>query len=239
MDPALGGCARRSDALLRRDVPALRPSPQHAQVVRHGVHKAPLSELPQPFAERGGGNAPKAGQFVHRGQRRGAEQQQRLLEALAQGTQGRVRPQTLQIDDDFQRGRFYCSDAPADGVQDGGGHGAPHVALFKETPEGVAGHTQVLGCLPPSMPPHVGAHVVPDGPHEVRSGLCRAVQGLTSWLRYNQSTAPVGICPTSHCEHEERRMECLASHCVEANLVVGAKGLLVRAAATPHSALTR
>ena len=46
--PALGGCAAGGHALLRREVPALRPSPQHAQVVRHGVRQPPLGELLQP-----------------------------------------------------------------------------------------------------------------------------------------------------------------------------------------------
>ena len=71
---------------------------------------------------------------------------------------------------------FYNrSDVPADGAQDGGGHGLPHVAPFEEAREGVAGHAEDLGCLPPSMPPHVGAHVVPDRSLEIRFGLCRAV----------------------------------------------------------------
>ena len=43
--------------------------------------------------------------------------------------------------------------APADGAQDGGGHGASHVASFEEPPQGVAGHAEVLGCLAPSVQP--------------------------------------------------------------------------------------
>ena len=93
--PALGCRAPGDDALLRWEVPALRPSPQHAQVVRHRVHEAPLGELLKAFAECGGRNAPKAGQLLHGGQGCGAEQQERLLKALAQGTHRRVRPQTL------------------------------------------------------------------------------------------------------------------------------------------------
>ena len=110
----------------------------------------------------------------------------------------------LLVDDDFQRGRLERRYDPADGVQDGGGHGAPHVAPFEEAPEGVAGDAEVIGCLPPPMPPHVDTHVVPDRLLEVRSGLCRAVQWLCSWLRDDQSTAPVGNGPTSHFEREIR-----------------------------------
>ena len=83
VSPALGGCASGGDALLRWEVPSLRASPQHAQVVRYGVHKATLGELLKTFAECGGGNTAKAGQIVYGGQGRGAEQQERLLKTLA------------------------------------------------------------------------------------------------------------------------------------------------------------
>ena len=195
--PALGGRARCGDALLGGEVSALGASPQDAQVVGHGVHEAPLGQLPQPVSERGGRDAPEAGQVVHGGQGRSAEQQERLLKPLAQVTQRRVRPQALQVDDDLERGRFNRLDAVADLVQDGGGHGAPRVASFEESPQGVAGHAEVLGCLPPSVQRRVGAHVAPDRPPEVRDGLRRAVQRLRSWLRDDQSTAPVGNAPTS------------------------------------------
>ena len=61
-------------------------------------------------------------------------------------------------------------------------HDGPHMAPFEESPEGVTGQAEVLGCLPLSMPPLVGA----DRPHEARSGLCRAVQRSRSWLQDNQ-----------------------------------------------------
>ena len=56
-------------------------------MVGHGVHKAPLGQLPQPVSERGGRDALEAGQVVHGGQGRRAEQQDRLLQPLAQGVQ--------------------------------------------------------------------------------------------------------------------------------------------------------
>ena len=160
---ALGGGAGGGYAFLRGEAPALGARPQGSQVVRHGVHQATLCELVQPFPQRGCGNAPEAGQFVHGGQGRGAQQQQRVLEAPAQGTQGRVGTQALQVDDDLQRGRLDVPDALADGVQDGGGDGASGVAPFQVAPEGVAGHAQSLGGLLLSVPPLVGAHVVADG----------------------------------------------------------------------------
>ena len=230
--PALGGCASYGDALFRRKVPALGASPQDAQVVRHGVHEAPLGQLLQPVAEHGGWNASEAGQLVHGGEGCGAEQQERLLETLAQGTQRRVRPQALQIDDDLERGCFNRSDAVADRAQDGGGHGAPCVAPFEETPQGVAGHAEVLGCLAPSVQRRVGVHVAPDRPFQVRSALRRAVQGLGSWLRDDQSTAPCGNDPTSHFEREIAPKQCLARHCLGGGLVVVTKEFLVRAAAS-------
>ena len=104
----------------------------------------------------------------------------------------------------FECGRFNRLDAPADGAQDGGGHGASHVAAFEESPQGVAGHAEVLGCLAPSVQRRVGAHVAQDRSPEVRDGQCRAVQWSCSWLRDDQSTAPVGNGPTSHCEREIR-----------------------------------
>ena len=104
--PALGGCAPGGDALLRGEVPALRASSQNAQMVRHGVDEAPLGQLLQPVSERGGWDAPEAGQLLHGGQGRSAQQQERFLEALAQVTQRRVRSQALQVDDDLQRGRL-------------------------------------------------------------------------------------------------------------------------------------
>ena len=107
------------------------------------------------------GNAPEAGQLLHGGQGRSAQQQEGLLKPLAQGAQRGVRPQALQVDDDLECGRFNRPHAPADGAQDGGGHGASHVAPFEESPQGVAGHAEMLGCLPPSMQRRVGAHVVP------------------------------------------------------------------------------
>ena len=94
-------------------------------------------------------------------------------------TQRRVRPQALQVDDDLERGRFNRLDAAADGAEDGGGYGAPHLASFEESPEGVAGHAEDLGCLAPSTQGRVGAHVAPDRSPEVRPGLCRAVQRLS------------------------------------------------------------
>ena len=97
---------------------------------------------------------------------------------------------------------------PADGVQDGRGHGAPQVAPFEEAPEGVAGHAEVLGCLPPSMPPHVGAHVVPDRLLEVRPGLRRAVQRLRLWLCDDQSTTPSAM--SQHLIVKGKVVECNA-----------------------------
>ena len=137
---------------------------------------------------------------VHRGQGRGAQQQKSIFEALAQVTQRRVGPQTLQVDDDLERGRLNRLHAVADLVHDSGGHGAPHLASFKEAPQGVAGHAEMLGCLAPSMQRRVGAHVLPDRSLKARSGVCRAVQRLCSWLRDDQSTAPIGNSPTSHSE---------------------------------------
>ena len=198
------GCACCGDALLRREVPALRASPQCAQVVRHGVHQAPLRQLLQPVSERGGWNAPEAGQLLHGGQGRGAEQQERLIKTLAQITQGSVRPQSLQVDDDLERGRLNRPHALADLVQDGGGHRAPRVALFEEAPEGVPGHSEVLSRLAPSMQRRVGEYVAPDRSPQVRPGLRRAVQRLRSLLRDDQSPAPVGNSPTSHFERELR-----------------------------------
>ena len=49
------------DALPRGEVPALRARPQDAQMVRDGVHEAPLGELAKPLSQRGGGDAPEAG----------------------------------------------------------------------------------------------------------------------------------------------------------------------------------
>ena len=88
----LGGCASGGDALLRREIPALRARTQHAQVVRHGAHEAPLGQPLQLVAKRGGRNASESGQILHSGQGRGAQQQERLLKPLAQGAQRRVRP---------------------------------------------------------------------------------------------------------------------------------------------------
>ena len=70
--PALGGCTSGGDALPRREVPALRSSPQDAQVVLHGVHEAPFGQLLQPVSEGGGRDAAEAGQLFHGGQGRGA-----------------------------------------------------------------------------------------------------------------------------------------------------------------------
>ena len=117
--PALGGCACCGDALLRGEIPALRASPQDAQMVRHGVHEAPLGQLLQPVTERGGGDASEVGQILHRGQGRGAQQHERLLETLSQVTQRGVRSQAFQVDDELERGRFNRRIVLADLVQDG------------------------------------------------------------------------------------------------------------------------
>ena len=169
MRPALGGYSPGDDALLRWEVPELRASTQDAQMVRHGAHKAAFGELLKSLSQGGGRNAPKTGQFVHGGQGRCAQQQEGLFKTLAQRTQSGVRPQAHQIDEQLLPGSFNRSDVPADRIQDRGWHGSPHVAPLKKAPEGVAGHAEDLGCLPPSMPPHVGAHVVPDRPFGVRS----------------------------------------------------------------------
>ena len=63
----------------------------------------------------------------------------------------------------------------------------PLVAPFQESPQGVAGHAEMLGCLALSMQPDAGAHVAPDRSLKTRSGLRRAVQRSCSWLRDDQS----------------------------------------------------
>ncbi|MXZ92071.1 MAG: hypothetical protein F4W95_15125 [Chloroflexi bacterium] len=168
---ALGGGAGGRDALIRGKVAALGAGPQRAQVVGHGVHQAALGELLQPFAQGGRGNAPEAGQLVHGGQGRCAQQQQRVLQFPAQGTQGRVGAQALQVDDDLQRGRPDFLRALAHGVQDGGGHGAPGVAPFQVAPQGVAGHAQAPGGPFLSVQTPMGFHVAAYGVVEI--GLVR------------------------------------------------------------------
>ena len=160
---ALGGGAGGRDALLSGKVTELGAGPQRSQVMGHGVRHAATGQLVQTVAQRGRRNAPKAGQFVHGGQGRGAQQQQRVLQAPAQGTERRVGPQPLQVDDDLQRGRFDVLDAVTKGVQDGGGHGAPGLAPFQVAPEGVAGHPQALSGLTLSVLTLVDPHVFADG----------------------------------------------------------------------------
>ena len=89
MPLAPGGHASGGHTLGRGEVPKLRAIPQDAQVVRYGVHQAPLGQPLQPVSERGGRKAAKAGQLLHGGQGRGAQQQERLLKAPAQVTEGR------------------------------------------------------------------------------------------------------------------------------------------------------
>ena len=67
---------------------------------RYSIQSPFFSNLPPtrptlspPFA--GGRNAPKAGQLLNGGQGCGAEQHERLLKTLAQGTQGRVQTKAL------------------------------------------------------------------------------------------------------------------------------------------------
>ena len=86
-------------------------------MVRHGVHETPLGQPLQPVSKRGGWDAAEARQLVHGGQGGGAQQQDRLLQPLAQGAQGGVRPQALQVDDDLERGRLNRRYVPTDGVQ--------------------------------------------------------------------------------------------------------------------------
>ena len=62
-----------------------------------------------------------------------------------------------------------------------------------------------------------------DRPPEVRSGLCRPVQGLRSWLRDDQLTAPFGNGPTSHFEREIRPRKGPASPCFGCGFVVRAE----------------
>ena len=75
-----------------------------------------------------------------------------------------------------------------------------HLVPFKESPQGVAGHADDLGCPASCVQRCAGARVLPDRSLEVRSGACRAVQRLRSWLCDDQSTAPVGNGPRYHCE---------------------------------------
>ena len=149
---------------------------------------------------------PEAGQVLHGGQGRGAQQQERLFKPLAQGAQRRVRSQALQVDDELEGGFPNRPGAVADGVKDGGWHGVPHLTPFEETPQGVAGHAEMLGCLAPSVQRRVRAHVLPDRSLKARSGLRGAVQRSCSLLRDYQSTAPIGNGPTSNCEREIARM---------------------------------
>ena len=171
MPVALGGGAGGGDAFISGKVAALGAGTQDTQVVGHGVRQAAFGEPVQPFAQGGCGNAPEAGQLVHGGQGRGAQQQQGVLQSPTQGTQGRVGTQSLQVDDDLQRGRLDFPDALAHGFPDGGGHGASGVALFQIAPQGVAGHAQGLGGRLLSVQTLVDPHVFADGVVEI--GLVR------------------------------------------------------------------
>ena len=65
---ALRGCASGGDALFRGEVPALRVSPQRAQMERHEVHQPPLGGLAKPLSNRGDRNTPEEGKLLHGGQ---------------------------------------------------------------------------------------------------------------------------------------------------------------------------
>ena len=66
--------------------------------------------------------------------------------------------------------------------------GASQVAPVQESPQGVAGHAEMLGRAAPAMQRGMGVHVATDRSLEVRSGLCGLVQYPCSWLRDGQST---------------------------------------------------
>ena len=72
-------------ALLRREVPQMGVRPQNAQAVGHRVRHAHLYQLLQPVAEGGSGDSAEAGQLVHGGQGRGAQQEQGVLQCPGQG----------------------------------------------------------------------------------------------------------------------------------------------------------
>ena len=67
------------DALLRGKVALLRVWPQAAQVVGNRVHQAQPGEFRQPAAQGGCRNHAEAGEFLHGGQGRDAQQPQDIL----------------------------------------------------------------------------------------------------------------------------------------------------------------
>ena len=184
LDPPSG-----DDAPLCGEVAALGVRPQAAQVVRHGVHKTPIGQLPQSVAQGGGGNAAEAGHLVHGGQGRGARQQERVLKTQGQadGTGRRFLGRGVIGQPPLRRlpktrpgnqrlpGRFHFLDAAAHAVHDRAWNDPPRVTPRHEPPQGVAGDAEDPGRTVAPVPHRIGPHVGTDRPLKVSSGLCRGV----------------------------------------------------------------
>ena len=136
-----------SYALLRREVPPLGRDPRADRWWETESTRPRSASLSSRSRSVDAGRRPKRASSSTVARGAAHKQKQRVLQCPAQGTQGRVRPHALQVDDDLQRGRFDVPHPAAHLVQDGGGHGAPVVAPFQVEPQGVAGHAQGLGGL--------------------------------------------------------------------------------------------
>ena len=142
--PPLQRCCG-ADALLRGEVAALGLWSEGAQAVGHGIRQSQSRQPFQPAAQGGGWCPVEAGQLAHRGQRNGAQLQQRVLLPQAQGGSRRASVPCGTVEaggyalrgSDGPRRRVDGLDAVAHAVQDGPGQGAARMSPVQEPPEGV------------------------------------------------------------------------------------------------------
>ena len=175
---AVFGFACGDYACFRGEEAELGTRTQVGQAVGHGVDQALGRQPVQLVAQGGLGNPSEAGQFLHGGQGRGAQQQESVLLAFGQPMLGRAAflqlrqgvvhlpqqlPLALGAGDQLLGGRVNGLWVVAHGPGHGAGQGAAQVSPFQEAPEGVAGDAEALGRLGPAMPQGVGPHVVADG----------------------------------------------------------------------------
>ncbi len=198
------------DVLLRGEVAAPGLWTEGAQAVGHGIRQPQFRHPFQPAAQGGGGRPVAAGQLAHRGQRGGAQLQQRVLLLPTQGGNCRasVPCGTVEVGGYALRGsdgpgcRVDSLYAVAHAAQDGPGQGAAHPAPVQEAPEGVARDAEGFHHLLTATPPDVGVHVVVDGGVQVVLGQLIIDRGRRPGVGCCHYSSSRGIVPTLHCPGE-------------------------------------
>ena len=135
---------------------------QHIEPVRSVVDQPALGQLDQLATPRGDRHAPETGQFAGGCERRFAEQEQRVVEFVAERTYWRGSAARWRLVDQRSSRRLERLDAAVGRVQHSAGPRATNLIALQESPQRLARDAKTLGCASVALPPGVCSQVCTD-----------------------------------------------------------------------------